>query len=103
MSNRTNLKRVLVWAIIGILVAVGLAQSAEAGSIVSWGKQRFDSRDFENAQFQAIAAGYAHSLALTSDGALVGWGNDLDGQASPPVGNDFVAIEAGGFDLVAKS
>ena len=47
--------------------------------------------------FVVIAAGYYHSLALKSDGRLVGWGNDDYGQATPPDPNnfDFVAIAAG--------
>jgi len=41
------------------------------------------------------------SLALKSDGSIVGWGNNLDssgnwiGQATPPDGNSFIAIAAG--------
>ncbi len=49
----------------------------------------------------AIAAGYDHSLALRSDGSIVGWGDDDNGQASPPSGNDFVAIAAGGGHSLA--
>ncbi|MBN2314647.1 MAG: hypothetical protein JXM79_12010 [Sedimentisphaerales bacterium] len=43
----------------------------------------------------AIAAGDAYSLALKSDGSIVGWGYNYNGQATPPTGNDFVAISAG--------
>jgi len=54
--------------------------------------------------FTAIAAGYVHSLALKSDGSIVGWGNNLYGQATPPAGNDFIAIAAGGdHGLALKS
>ena len=45
--------------------------------------------------FVAIAAGGTHSLALKSDGSIVGWGSNYYGQASPPAGNNFVAIAAG--------
>jgi len=34
----------------------------------------------------AIAAGWYHSLALKSDGTVVGWGGDFIGQATPPAG-----------------
>ena len=45
--------------------------------------------------FVAIAAGSVHSLALKSDGSLVGWGYNCYGQTNVPAGNDFVAISAG--------
>jgi hypothetical protein len=45
--------------------------------------------------FVAISAGYGHSLALKSDGSIVGWGYNSFGQATPPNGNDFVAVVAG--------
>ena len=56
--------------------------------------------------FKAIAAGAFHSLALKSDGSLVGWGWNYGeeasgtgdifyGQAIPPAGSNFVAISAG--------
>jgi len=32
----------------------------------------------------AIAAGEYHSLALKTDGSIVGWGLDSNGQATPP-------------------
>ena len=38
-----------------------------------------DSNDFV-----AISAGWSHSLALKSDGSIVGWGDNIFGQVSPP-------------------
>jgi hypothetical protein len=53
----------------------------------------------------AIAAGELHSLALKSDGTVVGWGWNDDGQATPPAGlTGVVAIAAGGrHGLALKS
>jgi alpha-tubulin suppressor-like RCC1 family protein len=38
---------------------------------------------------------------LKSDGSIVGWGQNYHGQASPPDGNDFVAIAAGSSHSLA--
>jgi alpha-tubulin suppressor-like RCC1 family protein len=42
-----------------------------------------------------------NSLALKGDGSIVGWGNNGYGQATPPGGNDYIAIAAGGYHSVA--
>ncbi len=50
----------------------------------------------------AIAAGGYHSLALTGDGTVVGWGADWYGQATPPTNLTSVAgIAAGGYHSLA--
>jgi len=60
--------------------------------------------------FIAIAAGLYHSLALTADGSIVGWGSNFDGvgnwagQATPPAppaGKTFIAISAGAYHSLA--
>ena len=51
--------------------------------------------------FVAIAAGGYHSLALRSDGRIVGWGANENGQATPPAGNNFIAIAAGELHSLA--
>ena len=44
----------------------------------------------------AIAAGFEHSLALTAEGRVVGWGNNFSGQTNIPSGlTNVVAIAAG--------
>jgi hypothetical protein len=45
----------------------------------------------------AIAAGGLHSLALKSDGTVVGWGDDSYGQVTPPAGLSNVTAIAAGF------
>jgi len=52
-------------------------------------------------QFTAIAAGGYHSLALNSDGSIIGWGDDASGQINVPDGNNFIAIAAGGYHSLA--
>jgi len=83
------------------LAATTATEPNVPGCIVSWGEQRFDGRDFKDAQFTAVAAGRFHSLALKSDGSIVGWGDDDYGQASPPSGTDFVAVAAGCYHSLA--
>jgi len=79
-----------------LLVGSVAARAADAGSIVGWGLITFDSKEFDSNDFIAVSAGYFHTLALKSDGSIVGWGDNRYGQAEPPDGNDFVAIAAGG-------
>ena len=45
-------------------------------------------------KFTAISAGSNHSCAIRSDGSVVCWGENFDGQADAPVG-DFTAVSAG--------
>jgi len=53
----------------------------------------------------AIAAGYEHNLALKSDGTVVAWGYNANGQTTIPSGlSDVIAIAAGyGHSLALKS
>jgi len=55
----------------------------------------------DGSDFVAIAAGGYHSLALKSDGSIVGWGYNGSGRATPPDGNKFVAIAAGRYHSLA--
>jgi nicotinamide mononucleotide (NMN) deamidase PncC len=66
------------WALFAIVIAVCclcMMQSALAGSIVGWGgNQGGEATHPDGNDFVAIAAGSSHSLALKSDGSIVGWG-----------------------------
>lgn len=42
-----------------------------------------------------------HNLALKSNGSLVGWGYNGDGQTDVPEGNDFVEIGSGSYHSLA--
>jgi alpha-tubulin suppressor-like RCC1 family protein len=74
------------------------------GSVKSWGEIVFDGDALNKRNFTAIAAGWGHSLALKSDGSIVGWGRNFEGQAAPPAGNNYISIAAGwGHSLALKS
>jgi alpha-tubulin suppressor-like RCC1 family protein len=86
--------------IVGLAVVVALATQAQGGVIVGWGRNDFGQATVPTGNdFIAIAAGGYHSLALKSDGSLVGWG--YRGGATVPTGNDFIAIAAGSYDSLA--
>ena len=65
---------------------------ASGNEIVVWGENKTPNAPLTN--LTKIAAGYRHSLALKSDGSIVGWGSNGHGQATPPAGNNFIAIAA---------
>jgi len=87
-------------AIVSVIVLFLLcpAQSAFAGLVIGWGWNDYGqsvSASINN--YTAISAGWNHSLALKSDGTIVGWGYN----ATPPAGNDFIAIAGGGEHSIA--
>lgn len=90
-----RITRFIIAVLFLIFASSCMAKVADAGSIISWGNIVYDSNDFPLTDVVAITAGGWHSLALKSDGSMVGWGVNSSGQASPPSGNDFVAIAAG--------
>jgi len=97
MRNAKLLTLFMLVALSGSMVV----KSDDAGSIVSWGAIAFDSSEPDANDFVAISAGEGHTLALKSDGSVIGWGANGFGQASPPDGNDFIAIAAGHIQSLA--
>ena len=89
-------------------IAIALIPQAEAqntnhtpGTVISWGSQVIPSVA-PGTRFTKIAAGYNHNLALKSDGTVVAWGDNRDGQSTVPSGlNGIVAIAAGGRHTLA--
>ncbi len=97
MSNRFNavmLRVVVGFAVVPVL-GMGVAQAHYGhGSIVGWGGQVVGG-DLSTG-FVAIAGGGYHSLGLKTDGSIVTWGGNGDGQCSVPEPNtDFVAVATG--------
>jgi len=88
----------VILTILTISLQILTGSNALADSVIGWGGQKvFDTNKLKG--LVAVSASDVHSLALKSDGSIVGWGRDHYGQASPPAGNDFVAISAGGGEL----
>jgi alpha-tubulin suppressor-like RCC1 family protein len=94
MRGIVNLK---IWLAM-LVFLFGTGRQAGAGSVNGWGSIFLDSDKLAANDFVAIAAGEYHSLALRSDGSIVGWGSNYDdwgnwvGQATPPTGNNYIAI-----------
>src|SRR5262249_19098226 len=86
----------------GLALMLGIqAHAGQQGTLVAWGGQAIP---FVKAgtRFKAIAAGQNHSLALTSHGTVVAWGNDEAWQCRVPGGlSKLCAIAAGGGDSLA--
>jgi hypothetical protein len=86
------------------LTPTASAQESTPGTVVAWGWD--DSGVVSNrptgADYTAIAAGHAHSLALKSDGTVVAWGWDSHGQVSgTPTEGGYIAIAAGVYHSLA--
>jgi hypothetical protein len=95
-----------MWLSILCLIALSfvfISTRAQASYIIAWGKpvgQNTPPPGLTDAV--AIATGGAHSLALKSNGTVVGWGDNSYGQATPPLGlTDVVAISAGNSHSLA--
>ena len=81
------------FAAVGLFFAILFAPCAAGYEIVGWGGQQPQS--IPAASAVKIAAGFNYSLAIKSDGGIIGWGDNWSAQASPPAGNDFVALATG--------
>ena len=66
------------------------------GRVVGWGVRALPAA-LEGKTFTHISAGYAHNLALGTDGTVTAWGEDIYGQCRVPAGlTNVIAVAAGG-------
>jgi alpha-tubulin suppressor-like RCC1 family protein len=98
--------REVFWTtVLALLAAVVLAGNATPQSgVKAWGSQAIDSA-WNEGTYVEVAAGYGHTLAVRSDGALVAWGYNTSGQCDlppPQPGLTYVEIAAGGAHSVAR-
>jgi len=59
----------------------------------AWGYNHAAQINVPSGTFTAIAGGWGHSLAMRTDGTLVGWGYNSEGQTNVPAGT-FIAVAA---------
>ena len=70
----------LVVGLVVVCFCTGTIQADEHGIIYGWGNDDYGQATVPvGNDFVAIAAGDVHSLALKSDGSIVGWGDNYDG------------------------
>jgi len=83
----------------------GRCEQIPGGSTLLWIGEWGDTGRWQSNQknFVAIAAGRYHSMALKSDGSVVAWGRDTDGQSTVPADaqSGVVAIAAGDYHSLA--
>src|SRR6202008_4371632 len=89
-----------VGSLVGLLPNALLA--TPSGALIGWG---YEAATDKGAPFAMLSGGSAHSIALRTDGTVVGWGDNLYGRCTPPPGlSNVVAVSAGSsHNLVLKS
>ncbi len=93
----------VLWAVACVVACS--AAPAVAGGVRAWGLD-YDgqvSRLPAGQDYTTVAAGDAHGLALRSDGTIVAWGQNDDGECNVPAGT-YKAVGAGAdFSLAIRS
>jgi len=97
--------------IVGLGLFFTLSSVKADNRVVAWGAglitNSIDRYDYGQSVIPAnltnavcVAGGGRHSLALKTDGALQGWGDDSAGQTDLPPGSNYIAIACGYLDSV---
>src|ERR1043165_9318678 len=82
-------------ALAGLILGMSCTGLAVSGTVVGWGGGQIPTPSGLN-DIVAISASVDHVLALRSDGTVVSWGSDPDGQCDVPAGLTNVTNVAAG-------
>jgi alpha-tubulin suppressor-like RCC1 family protein len=105
-----HMKKIIAkwFASVSLIITVIVAGTPLAGhaapEVVAWGDNIYGQTDVPSglSNVVSIAAGYRHSLSLTTEGGVVAWGSNAYGQTDVPNGmSNVVAIAAGWFHSLA--
>jgi len=92
-------KLIIITILIIVNTLVLNAEEKNAGMINEWGKGADNTHT--NKIYTDVSGGKDFSLALTTNGTIVAWGDNYEGQTDVPAGTNFVAISAGNRHAVA--
>ncbi|MEO8429689.1 MAG: RCC1 domain-containing protein, partial [Verrucomicrobiota bacterium] len=104
MKNQKHFLTLLL--ILGACAGTSATHAAIADAVVAWGDNSYGQATVPVAAksgVRAIAAGFAHTVALKNDGSVVAWGAHGNGQATVPVTaqSGVTAIAAGPVHIAA--
>ncbi|MFO1488550.1 MAG: autotransporter-associated beta strand repeat-containing protein [Verrucomicrobiota bacterium] len=85
------------------LYSAGIISVASTVPLNAWGQNDFGQGALVPGltNTAAIAAGGYHNVALLTNGAVIAWGNNVNGQCNVPPLTNVVAIGAGGYHSLA--
>ncbi len=87
-----------VGTVTSAVATVSVQRRAESGgrTLVGWGYRSFIVPCGFGGSVSNLAAGGSHSLAVRTDGVLIAWGNNIDGQSAVPSTLSNAIATAGG-------
>jgi hypothetical protein len=101
-SHQTDVPADALSGVTRVSGGCGFSLALRSGKVIAWGDNEYHQTDVPAAALSgviAISAGCEHALALKSNGSIVAWGQNLEGETSVPSlpsGFKWFAIGAGG-------